>query len=175
MRQRVAIAIALLNEPDLIVADEPTTALDVTIQAQILYEMQKLCARTGLAMIWVTHDLAVVGGLARRIAVMYAGRIVEEGPVDRVLDAPLHPYTKGLTGSVPSHNRRRGRLSQIPGITPSLLHLPEGCAFSARCPRSGAACRTMPELTRLDGGRSVRCHHPHLSAGDRIFEGAESR
>ena len=102
MRQRVAIAIALLHQPDLIIADEPTTALDVTIQGQILAEVQKLAATTGTAIIWITHDLSVVAGLADGIAVMYAGRIVEQGPVDAVLDAPFHPYTHGLIGSVPS-------------------------------------------------------------------------
>ncbi|MAA97519.1 MAG: methionine ABC transporter ATP-binding protein [Stappia sp.] len=165
MRQRVAIAIALLNEPDVIVADEPTTALDVTIQAQILYEVQKLCAESGLAMIWITHDLAVVGGLADRIAVMYAGRIVEEGPVGEVLDAPAHPYTLGLVGSVPSHNRRGERLAQIPGMTPSLLSLPAGCTFAQRCPRATSVCAGMPELAFSGGGadaRAVRCHHPHV-------------
>ena len=101
MRQRVAIAIAFLNKPDLVIADEPTTALDVTIQAQILHEAQELCRKTGTAMIWITHDLAVVSSLADRIAVMYAGRIVEEGPASDVIRAPLHPYTKGLMGSVP--------------------------------------------------------------------------
>ena len=165
MRQRVAIAIALLNEPDVIVADEPTTALDVTIQAQILYEVQKLCAESGLAMIWITHDLAVVGGLADRIAVMYAGRIVEEGPVGEVLDAPAHPYTLGLVGSVPSHNRRGERLAQIPGMTPSLLSLPAGCTFAKRCPRATSVCAGMPELAFAGSGpdaRAVRCHHPHV-------------
>jgi peptide/nickel transport system ATP-binding protein len=161
MRQRVAIAIALLNEPEVIVADEPTTALDVTIQAQILYEVQKLCAETGLAMIWITHDLAVVGGLADRVAVMYAGRIVEEGPVGDVLDGPQHPYTRGLIGSVPSHNQRGRRLTQIPGMAPSLLALPPGCSFAARCPRADAVCNAMPELVSSDGHRAVRCHHPH--------------
>ncbi|WP_349360153.1 ABC transporter ATP-binding protein [Stappia sp.] len=172
MRQRVAIAIALLNEPDVIVADEPTTALDVTIQAQILYEVQKLCADTGLAMIWITHDLAVVGGLADRVAVMYAGRIVEEGPVGEVLDAPRHPYTRGLVGSVPSHNRRGTRLTQIPGMAPSLLALPPGCSFAARCPRADAACATMPALEAAGPGRAVRCHHPHV---EEALEGAEGR
>ena len=161
MRQRVAIAIALLNEPEVIVADEPTTALDVTIQAQILYEVQKLCAETGLAMIWITHDLAVVGGLADRVAVMYAGRIVEEGPVGEVPDGPLHPYTRGLIGSVPSHNQRGKRLTQIPGMAPSLLALPPGCSFAARCPRADAACTEMPELVSASDRRAVRCHHPH--------------
>ena len=115
MRQRVAIAIALLHRPQLLIADEPTTALDVTIQSQILAEVQALCAEAGTALIWITHDLAVVAGLADRIAVMYAGRIVEEGPVDAVLAHPLHPYTRGLIGSVPSRNRRGQPLTQIPG------------------------------------------------------------
>ena len=110
MRQRVAIAIALLNNPDLIIADEPTTALDVTIQGQILYEMQKLTRETGAAMIWVTHDLAVVAGLADRVCVMYAGRIVEEGTVADVIEAPVHPYTQGLLESVPSRTPRGVRL-----------------------------------------------------------------
>ena len=147
MRQRVAIAIALLNRPALLIADEPTTALDVTIQAQILYEVQKLCRESGTALIWITHDLAVVAGLADAIAVMYAGRIVEQGPVDDVLDRPLHPYTRGLIGSVPSRNRRGAPLQQIPGMAPSPLQLPRGlqlphalparrCALRARCPTS---------------------------------------
>ena len=121
---------------ELIIADEPTTALDVTIQAQILSEVQTLARETGTALIWITHDLAVVAGLADRIAVMYAGRIVEQGPVDAVLDAPLHPYTRGLIGSVPSRNARGAPLAQIPGMPPSLAHLPPGCAFAPRCPRA---------------------------------------
>jgi len=160
MRQRVAIAIALLNKPDLIVADEPTTALDVTIQGQILYEVQKLCAETGTAMIWITHDLSVVAGLADEVAVMYAGRVVESGKVDDVLDAPQHPYTAGLIGSVPSRNARGKRLQQIPGMTPSLLNLPAGCAFNARCSYSTPACESAPVLSEVAGGRQVRCHHP---------------
>ena len=114
MRQRVAIAIALMHKPSLLIADEPTTALDVTTQAQILAEVQTLCSDGGTALMWITHDLAVVAGLADRIAVMYAGRIVEEGPADAVLDHPLHPYTRGLIESLP-----RGvgaRLMQIPGM-----------------------------------------------------------
>ena len=163
MRQRVAIAIALLHKPDLIIADEPTTALDVTIQGQILAEAQKLCAESGTAMIWITHDLSVVAGLADDIAVMYAGRIVEQGPVGEVLDAPLHPYTVGLIGSVPSRNRRGEPLRQIPGMTPSLLNLPSGCAFRARCPRATEACAAvLPEMTEHLPGRFARCIHPHL-------------
>ena len=160
MRQRVAIAIALLNRPSLIVCDEPTTALDVTIQSQILAEMQKLCAETGAALIWVTHDLTVVAGLADKLAVMYAGRIVESGPVDAVLDAPIHPYTFGLLGSVPSRGRRGEKLAQIPGSAPSLARLPEGCAFRPRCPRASDVCRKVPEQEPFPGGRTARCFHP---------------
>jgi peptide/nickel transport system ATP-binding protein len=164
MRQRVAIAIALLHDPDLIVADEPTTALDVTIQGQILFEMQKLTRDTGTALIWITHDLSVVAGLADDIAVMYAGRIVETGAVDAVLDHALHPYTVGLLGSVPSRNARGAPLRQIPGMTPSMLRLPDGCAFRTRCPRADTACLAWPALAELRPGQRARCVHPHLEA-----------
>jgi peptide/nickel transport system ATP-binding protein len=155
MRQRVAIAIALLHRPALIVADEPTTALDVTVQGQILYEMQRLVRESGAALIWITHDLSVVAGLADRVAVMYAGRIVEEGSADQVLYAPRHPYTRGLLDSVPANNEGGARLRQIPGMTPSLARLPSGCAFRERCSRADTACMGVPESS---GG--VRCHHP---------------
>jgi len=164
MRQRVSIAIALLHRPDLIVADEPTTALDVTIQGQILAEVQKLCVNTGTSLMWITHDLSVVAGLADDIAVMYAGKIVEYGDVGEVLDLPLHPYTHGLIGSVPSRNKRGEPLRQIPGMTPSLLGLQPGCAFRARCPRAGQDCAEMPELKEWRLGRQARCHRPHLEA-----------
>jgi peptide/nickel transport system ATP-binding protein len=158
MRQRVAIAIALLHNPDLLIADEPTTALDVTIQAQILSEVQRLAAEFGTALIWITHDLSVIAGLADRIAVMYAGRIVESGDATDVLDHPLHPYTAGLIDSVPSRNRRGQKLLQIPGMTPSLLSLPAGCAFRSRCTRADAACGQPPPET--GAGQTVRCFHP---------------
>ncbi|MBS0340820.1 MAG: ABC transporter ATP-binding protein [Proteobacteria bacterium] len=168
MRQRVAIAIALLHRPSLIIADEPTTALDVTIQAQILSEMQKLVQDSGTALIWISHDLSVVAGLADMVAVMYAGRIVEIGPVDEVLDAPQHPYTQGLIGSLPSANRRGARLKQIPGLAPHLLRLPTGCSFAPRCPRAGTDCAAgMPDLAapRADLPRhAVRCLHPGAGA-----------
>jgi len=167
MRQRVAIAIALINEPRLIIADEPTTALDVTIQAQILFEMQKLVRDTGTALVWITHDLSVIAGLAGRVCVMYAGRIVEEGPVDAVLDRPLHPYTAGLLGSVPSRNRRGSRLAQIPGMTPSLLALPAGCAFRERCGHASSACAAQPEVSAPAAARHVRCFHPLAAAPER--------
>ncbi|MFH1603106.1 MAG: ABC transporter ATP-binding protein [Pseudomonadota bacterium] len=159
MRQRVAIAIALLNRPDLIIADEPTTALDVTIQGQILFEMQKLARESGAAMIWITHDLSVIAGLADEICVMYAGRIVEHGSVDQVLDAPLHPYTHGLIDSVPNRNRKGAPLRQIPGMTPSLLELGPGCAFRERCAYADAACQLDPALSAPVPGRQVRCVH----------------
>jgi peptide/nickel transport system ATP-binding protein len=159
MRQRVAIAIALLHSPDLVIADEPTTALDVTVQGQILYEMQKLVREVGSALIWITHDLAVIAGLADRVAVMYAGRIVEDGAVDDVLDAPAHPYTRGLLDSVPANNAGARRLNQIPGMTPSLLKLAPGCAFRDRCTFARERCAQMPALEAL-GSRRVRCHFP---------------
>ena len=163
MRQRVAIAIALLNNPEVIIADEPTTALDVTIQGQILYEVQKLCRETGTSLIWITHDLSVVAGLADEICVMYAGKIVESGPIDDVLDRPLHPYTKGLLGSVPSRNKRGSPLAQIPGMTPSLLNLPAGCPFADRCPRVQDDCRgALPPMVEYLPGQAARCIHPHL-------------
>src|SRR5438552_6553863 len=161
MRQRVAIAIALLNKPDLIIADEPTTALDVTIQGQILYEMQKLTRETGAAVIWITHDLSVVAGLADQVSVMYAGRIVEQGTAEQVLGRPRHPYTRGLLDSVPANNARGARLKQIPGMTPSLLDLPPGCPFRERCSYAQSDCMTTPLMgTLAPDAQSVRCHHP---------------
>jgi peptide/nickel transport system ATP-binding protein len=155
MRQRVAIAIALLHRPALIIADEPTTALDVTVQGQILYEMQRLVRESAAALIWITHDLSVVAGLADRVAVMYAGRIVEQGTAEEVLYSPMHPYTRGLLDSVPANNEGNARLRQIPGMTPSLAHLPEGCSFRQRCAHADAMCMIMPELKLR-----ARCHHP---------------
>jgi peptide/nickel transport system ATP-binding protein len=161
MRQRVAIAIALLNGPDLIIADEPTTALDVTIQSQILAEVQELARDTGTALIWITHDLAVVAGLADRIAVMYAGRIVETGAASAILTAPAHPYTAGLLGSIPGHGRRGERLTQIPGMAPNMAHLPEGCAFAPRCPRAAEPCRAAaPGVEEIGPGHALRCFRP---------------
>jgi len=159
MRQRVAIAIALLHEPDLIIADEPTTALDVTIQSQILAEMQKLSQEMGLAMIWISHDLGVVAALAQKIAVMYAGRIVEHGATAEVLDHPRHPYTRGLIDSTPMANRRGEPLRQIPGAAPPPLGRPEGCPFRPRCPRASAECLQEPAESGT-GDHGWRCFHP---------------
>jgi peptide/nickel transport system ATP-binding protein len=160
MRQRVAIAIAMLHRPDLIIADEPTTALDVSIQGQILHEVRRLARETGVALVWITHDLAVVSNLADRIAVMYAGRIVETGAGADVLSRPHHPYTQGLLDSVPGDAPAGALLAQIPGSTPSLLHLPPGCSFRERCARADAACLAMPDLVELTSGHAARCHHP---------------
>jgi len=159
MRQRIAIAIALINKPDLIICDEPTTALDVTIQAQILFEMQKLCREAGTSLIWITHDLSVVAGLADTVCVMYAGEIVESGTVQQVLALPRHPYTSGLIACAPSRNKPGAPLRQINGSTPSLLALPSGCAFRNRCDRASDICHTPPP-TVDEGGQSFRCFHP---------------
>ncbi|AEC21826.1 putative transport system ATP-binding protein [Pusillimonas sp. T7-7] len=159
MRQRIAIAIALLNAPKLIIADEPTTALDVTIQGQILYEVQKLCREMGTALIWITHDLAIVSGLADRLAVMYAGRIVETGLTGQVIGAAQHPYTHGLISSIPSTSTRGQALFQIPGSTPSLLDLPPGCPFQARCYRATEQCVNTPVLEETTPGHWASCWH----------------
>jgi len=159
MRQRVAIAIALLHNAEVIVADEPTTALDVSIQAQILYEIKELVAESGTSLVWISHDLATVSSLADHLLVMYAGRVVEEGPVTTVLRNPRHPYTQGLMNSMPATAKPGKELLQIPGSTPSLLNLPEGCAFSSRCSFATPKCQTSLQ-TSSEGNRSWRCHHP---------------
>ena len=158
MRQRVAIAIALINKPDLIIADEPTTALDVSIQAQILAEVQQLTRESGTALLWITHDLSVIAGIADEIAVMYAGRIVEQGSVDAVLDHPSHPYTAGLIGSLPGASAPGSMLVQIPGTTPDMVDPPPGCAFGPRCSRRDADCERQPAFTQ--GAHRLRCFHP---------------
>ncbi|NEX46699.1 ABC transporter ATP-binding protein [Pseudotabrizicola algicola] len=161
MRQRVAIATALLHSPQLVIADEPTTALDVTIQGQILALAQRLCRDRGTALVWITHDLAVVAGIADRVSVMYAGRVVEEGPVDAVLDTPAHPYTRGLIDSVAASQPKGARLPMIPGRMPLLSDLPQGCAFAPRCARRSALCISeRPEPRATGAGQTVRCHHP---------------
>ncbi len=161
MRQRVAIATALLNAPDLIIADEPTTALDVTIQGQILAEMQALARTTGTAVMWITHDLGVVSELADRVAVMYAGRIVEIGDTDDVLDRPRHPYTRGLLDSIPAENAPGSRLRQIEGAAPTLARRPAGCPFHPRCSRALPVCQEQePGLSEGERGQAWRCHNP---------------
>ncbi|NRG17560.1 ABC transporter ATP-binding protein [Rhizobiales bacterium] len=140
MRQRVMIAMALANDPALLIADEPTTALDVTIQAQIVDLIEELQKETGTALIMITHDLGVVAEIADRVSVMYAGHIVEEGPVEAIFDDPQHPYTIGLMSSVPSIGPRSGRLATIGGLVPTIDRMPSGCRFSPRCPFVQADC-----------------------------------
>ena len=160
MRQRVAIAIALLHDPDVVIADEPTTALDVTIQSQILSVVQRLTREAGTALLWISHDLGVVSSLSDKIAVMYAGRIVEAGSSDAVLRSPRHPYTRALLDSIPSREGRGRPLAQIRGMAPSLLDLPEGCSFRARCGHASAACGRPVEERVEDDGRRLSCVHP---------------
>ncbi|TCT44493.1 ABC transporter ATP-binding protein [Martelella mediterranea] len=159
MRQRVAIATALLHRPAVIIADEPTTALDVSIQGQILAEVRRLADETGTAIVWVTHDLAVISSLADDICVMYAGRIVESGTAEAIISAPRHPYTVGLIGSVPSLHEPGTPLPQIPGSTPQLSNLPAGCPFRPRCPRASDICSSEPPSLET-AGHFVSCHHP---------------
>lgn len=164
MRQRIAIAIALLNSPKLIIADEPTTALDVTIQGQILYEVQKLCREMGTALIWITHDLAIVSGLADRLAVMYAGRIVETAPTADIIGGAQHAYTHGLIASIPTFDTRGKRLFQIPGNTPSPLNMPKGCPFRTRCYRATAQCVEEPVFEQVAPAHGVSCWHRGVEA-----------
>jgi peptide/nickel transport system ATP-binding protein len=140
MRQRVVIALALAGEPKLIVADEPTTALDVSIQAQIISLLKRLCKEHGAAVMLVTHDMGVIAETCDRVAVMYAGRVVEIGPVAAVIHSPAHPYTVGLMGSIPAMDEDRPRLLQIDGAMPRLTAIPAGCAFNPRCPRAFDRC-----------------------------------
>ena len=147
MRQRVVIALALAGEPKLIVADEPTTALDVSIQAQIISLLKRLCKEHGAAVMLVTHDMGVIAETCDRVAVMYAGRIVEIGPVAAVIHSPAHPYAAGLMGSIPAMDEDRERLLQIDGAMPRLTAIPDGCAFNPRCPRVFDRCRVeRPDL-----------------------------
>jgi peptide/nickel transport system ATP-binding protein len=164
MRQRVMIAIALACEPDLLIADEPTTALDVTVQAEIIELMRELCAEKGTAILMISHDLGLVANVCRRVAVMYAGRIVEQRNSDDIFRAPSHPYTAGLVGSLPRLGGRaahgRTRLQEIAGVVPAIAHYPDGCRFNPRCAQVTDICRTVePGIELLDAGGLVRCHH----------------
>ena len=162
MRQRVMIAMAVLCEPELLIADEPTTALDVTVQAQILDLLRELTRELRTALVLITHDLGVVAGLANEVAVMYAGRVVEHGPVDRLLKDPSHPYTRGLLESMPDLAAGHDRLPLgIPGQPPDLGSLPRGCAFAERCAFSGARCRDeRPTLAATGPATQVACWYP---------------
>jgi oligopeptide/dipeptide ABC transporter ATP-binding protein len=157
MRQRVMIAIALSAEPEILVADEPTTALDVTVQAQILEVLDRLRDSHGMAVLLITHDLGIVAGRADRVAVMYAGQIVEEAPTDRLFARPSHPYTQGLFASVPRITGPVGRLSPIGGSVPPPGAWPSGCRFRPRCPKAFDKSETMPPLLPLDPEHRMRC------------------
>ena len=160
MRQRIVVAIALLTNPAMIIADEPTTALDVTIQAEIMDLLQELCESEKMGLILITHDLAVVSQVTERIAVMYAGKIVEIGSTQAVIHDPEHPYTKGLIKALPGSLQPGTRLNQIPGMMPTLTDIPPGCAFHPRCDISDTVCRMeVPTLiSRRDRGRMTACH-----------------
>ena len=166
MRQRAMIAIALAAQPKLLLADEPTTALDVTIQHQIIHLLNQLKKELNMSVILVTHDLGVVRQMCDRVAVMYAGHIVETGPCDQVLDAPAHPYTIGLIRSLPRDNDDRERLDPIPGLPPDLSQEIVGCPFAPRCSHCTELCgREMPPVLDLGEGRSVRCHYAESVKG----------
>ena len=159
MRQRVMIAIALCCNPQLLICDEPTTALDVTIQAQILELINDLRRRTGTSVIMITHDLGVVAQVSKNVMIMYAGKAMEYGTVQQVFTDPLHPYTKALLASIPNAEEDTRRLHVIEGMVPSLAHRPDGCLFHPRCPECRSVCRReRPELVQLGDGRQVRCH-----------------
>ncbi|MEO9526522.1 MAG: ABC transporter ATP-binding protein [Roseibium sp.] len=163
MRQRVMIAMALANDPAVLIADEPTTALDVTIQAQIIDLIEELQKETGTALVMITHDLGVVAEVANRVCVMYAGRIVEDGPVEAIFDDPQHPYTIGLMSSVPSVGPRTGRLTTIGGMVPTIDKMPDGCRFTPRCPFAQPACEaSSPPLTELGPSHRAACHYAPL-------------
>jgi peptide/nickel transport system ATP-binding protein len=157
MRQRVIIALALAAEPELVIADEPTTALDVSVQAQVIGVLKRLCRDKNMAIILITHDMGVIAELAHRVAVMYAGRIVEIGPVRDVVKTPLHPYTRGLMGSIPDPAGEADRLTQIPGAMPRLNAIPAGCAFNPRCTAAFDRCYSERPIARVVGLSKVAC------------------
>jgi peptide/nickel transport system ATP-binding protein len=158
MRQRVVIALALCAEPEMVVADEPTTALDVSVQAQIIALLKRLAADHGTSVMLVTHDMGVIAETCDRVAVMYAGRIAEIGPVRDVVKQPSHPYTVGLMGSIPALDRKVARLVQIEGSMPRLTTIPRGCAFNPRCPKVMAVCREETPGLRAAGATMAACH-----------------
>ncbi|MGI6284862.1 ABC transporter ATP-binding protein [Neomoorella humiferrea] len=160
MRQRVGIAAALACNPSLLIADEPTTALDVTIQAQVLKLMGELKEKYKTSLIMITHNLGIVAEMCQEVAVMYAGNIVEYGSVSKVFDNPLHPYTKGLFGSLPSLDKKQKRLTPVPGTMPNPIRLPSGCAFHPRCPvASKQCCNEKPHPVEVEEGHRVSCFH----------------
>ena len=160
MRQRVMIAAALAQDPEVLIADEPTTALDVTVQAQILRLLSRLQSERGMSLLLITHDMGVVADMADDIVVMYAGRAAERGGAGDVFDSPAHPYTRALKASIPGNSPRRSVLPVIPGQPPDIASLPSGCAFRVRCPRATQRCTEAPPVARLTPAHLVACHHP---------------
>ena len=160
MAQRVMIAIALAGRPQLLIADEPTTALDVTVQAQVLALLMRLREEHRMAVLLITHDLAVVAETADRVVVMYAGQVMETGPVPDIFDAPRHPYTRALLEALPEHNFDRARLRTIPGVVPGAFDRPHGCLLGPRCAFAVDRCTAERPALRGDAGRAVRCHFP---------------
>ncbi|HEX3622257.1 MAG TPA: ABC transporter ATP-binding protein [Acidimicrobiales bacterium] len=172
MRQRAMIAMAMANDPDVLIADEPTTALDVTTQAQVLEVLKDVRRRTHSALVLITHDFGVVAGVADRVVVMYAGKVVESGTVEEVLLHPAHPYTKGLLASMPTLDREEERLARIPGQPPSLIDVPSGCAFHPRCPYAqlpDPCASALPEL-RPSPGAAADGHRSACHFSDRLVE-----
>ncbi len=164
MKQRIVIAMALAGEPDLIIADEPTTALDVTVQAQIIQILGGLVRDRGVALLLITHDMGVVAQICDRVAVLYAGHLAEEGAVAPIFAAPAHPYTRALIGCIPQDGMAKGSLSGIPGAVPSALAFPPGCRFHPRCPRASDICRATVPQPMPHGDGLVACHHPGAAA-----------
>ncbi|MBT8412229.1 MAG: ABC transporter ATP-binding protein [Octadecabacter sp.] len=162
MRQRVMIAMALANDPQVLIADEPTTALDVTIQAQILDLIRDLRDETGMGTIMITHDLGVVAEIADKVAVMYGGQVVEQGPVAEVFNNPQHPYTIGLMSAMPQLDKPGTRLAIVPGTVPTIAKMPAGCRFRTRCAFASQTCETRPNLSTVARGHQVACHYAPL-------------
>jgi dipeptide transport system ATP-binding protein len=165
MAQRVMIAMAIACRPQLLIADEPTTALDVTVQAQVLELLLRLQREQGMALLLITHDLAIVAETAQRVIVMYAGEVVETGPVPAIFEAPRHPYTQALLAALPEHNRDRARLEAIPGVVPGQHDRPRGCLLHPRCPYAIERCRRERPLLSGPQGRQARCHFALDAAG----------
>ena len=166
LRQRVAIALALAGDPRVLLADEPTTALDVTVQAQILELLRRLSDERGMSLVFITHDLGLLPGFVHEVAVMYSGRIAERGPVDLVLSAPRHPYTRALVSAQPGRlpGEPRRPLPSIAGVPPAPSQRPSGCAFRTRCTRAADVCATSTPVLSVADGRSAACHFPHQTA-----------